>query len=65
MLRHTNNTCIFLYDVDPLSSICIEISSFCLLNQPSISVPNLRSLVTISRTITNVGVVDVVYHVAV
>ncbi|CAO2166683.1 unnamed protein product [Urochloa humidicola] len=36
-----------------------------LLNLPSISVPNLRYLVTIPRTVTNVGEVDAVYHVAV
>uniref|UniRef100_A0A453MTN5 Subtilisin-like protease n=3 Tax=Aegilops tauschii TaxID=37682 RepID=A0A453MTN5_AEGTS len=33
------------------------------LNLPSISVPNLRSPVTVSRTVTNVGDVDSVYHV--
>ncbi|KAF7082257.1 hypothetical protein CFC21_086132 [Triticum aestivum] len=33
------------------------------LNLPSISVPNLRSPVTMSRTVTNVGGVDSVYHV--
>ncbi|CAL4954130.1 unnamed protein product [Urochloa decumbens] len=36
-----------------------------LLNLPSISVPNLRYPVTIPRTVTNVGEVDAVYHVAV
>ncbi|CAO1944762.1 unnamed protein product [Urochloa humidicola] len=35
-----------------------------LLNLPSISVPNLRYPVTIPRTVTNVGEVDAVYHVA-
>lgn len=33
------------------------------LNMPSISVPDLRSPVTVSRTATNVGDVDSVYHV--
>ncbi|XP_044407310.1 subtilisin-like protease SBT3.8 [Triticum aestivum] len=33
------------------------------LNLPSISVPNLRSPVTVSRTVTNVGDVDSMYHV--
>ncbi|CAL4954128.1 unnamed protein product [Urochloa decumbens] len=36
-----------------------------LLNLPSISVPDLRYMVTIPRTVTNVGEVDAVYHVAV
>ncbi|CAL4973629.1 unnamed protein product [Urochloa decumbens] len=36
-----------------------------LLNLPSISVPDLRYMVTIPRTVTNVGDVDAVYHVAV
>ncbi|CAL4947030.1 unnamed protein product [Urochloa decumbens] len=35
-----------------------------LLNLPSISVPDLRYPVNIPRTITNVGEVDAVYHVA-
>jgi len=35
-----------------------------LLNLPSISVPDLRYPVTVSRTVTNVGEVDAVYHVA-
>ncbi|CAO2197293.1 unnamed protein product [Urochloa humidicola] len=36
-----------------------------LLNLPSISVPDLRYPVTIPRTVTNVGEVDAIYHVAV
>ncbi|CAO2166681.1 unnamed protein product [Urochloa humidicola] len=36
-----------------------------LLNLPSISVPDLRYPVTVSRTVTNVGEVDAVYHVAI
>ena len=36
-----------------------------LLNLPSVSVPNLRYPVTVPRTVTNVGEVDAVYHVAV
>jgi len=35
-----------------------------LLNLPSISVPDLRYPVTVSRTVTNVGEVDAVYHIA-
>ncbi|XP_062207124.1 subtilisin-like protease SBT3.7 isoform X2 [Phragmites australis] len=35
------------------------------LNLPSISVPNLRHPITISRTVTNVGEVDAVYHAAI
>jgi len=36
-----------------------------LLNLPSISVPDLRYPVTVSRTVTNVGEVDAVYHIAI
>ncbi|CAO2182642.1 unnamed protein product [Urochloa humidicola] len=36
-----------------------------LLNLPSISIPDLRYPVTIPRTVTNVGEVDAVYHVAI
>lgn len=35
------------------------------LNLPSISVPDLRSAITVSRTVTNVGELHSVYHVAV
>ncbi|XP_062223635.1 subtilisin-like protease SBT3.8 [Phragmites australis] len=35
------------------------------LNLPSISVPDLRRPTTISRTVTNVGEVDTVYHAAI
>ena len=35
------------------------------LNLPSISVPDFRSAITVSRTVTNVGELHSVYHVAV
>ncbi|WVZ78530.1 hypothetical protein U9M48_026225, partial [Paspalum notatum var. saurae] len=35
------------------------------LNLPSISVPDLRHSISISRTVTNVGEVDAVYHAAI
>ncbi|XP_066312731.1 subtilisin-like protease SBT3.5 isoform X1 [Miscanthus floridulus] len=35
------------------------------LNLPSISIPDLRSPITVSRTVTNVGEVDAVYHAAI
>jgi len=35
------------------------------LNLPSISIPNLRRPITVSRTVTNVGEVDAVYHAAI
>jgi hypothetical protein len=35
------------------------------MNLPSISVSDLRHPVTVSRTVTNVGEVDVVYHAAI
>jgi len=35
------------------------------LNLPSISIPDLRSAITVSRTVTNVGEVDAVYHAAI
>ncbi|KAK3162180.1 hypothetical protein QOZ80_1BG0086410 [Eleusine coracana subsp. coracana] len=35
------------------------------LNLPSISVPDLRHPITISRTVTNVGEVDALYHAAI
>ena len=66
-----------IYDIGPndynnIFGCIIKRSSSCnttvapghLLNLPSISVPDLRYPVTVSRTVTNVGEVDAVYHVA-
>ncbi|CAO1944765.1 unnamed protein product [Urochloa humidicola] len=66
-----------IYDIDPndykyFFGCTIKKSVSCnatsvpgyLLNLPSISVPDLRYPVTVSRTVTNVGEVDAVYHVA-
>nr|CAB3504110.1 unnamed protein product [Digitaria exilis] len=67
-----------IYDIDPRDynyffGCIITTSASCnstwvpayLLNLPSISVPDLRYPVTISRTVTNVGEVDAVYHAAI
>ncbi|XP_004970240.1 subtilisin-like protease SBT3.5 isoform X1 [Setaria italica] len=67
-----------IYDIDPndynyFFSCIIKTSVSCngtsvpgyLLNLPSISVPDLRNPVTVPRTVTNVGEVDAVYHVAI
>nr|CAB3474525.1 unnamed protein product [Digitaria exilis] len=67
-----------IYDIDPryynyFFGCIITTSASCnstwvpayLLNLPSISVPDLRYPVTISRTVTNVGEVDAVYHAAI
>ena len=67
-----------IYDINPndynqFFRCSIETSISCnatsvpgyLLNLPSVSVPNLRYPVTVPRTVTNVGEVDAVYHVAV
>ncbi|TKW17217.1 hypothetical protein SEVIR_5G351801v4 [Setaria viridis] len=67
-----------IYDIDPndytkFFGCIIKTSTVCdatvlpgyLLNLPSISVPDLRYPVTISRTVTNVGEVDVVYHASI
>ncbi|KAL6616208.1 hypothetical protein ACP70R_038478 [Stipagrostis hirtigluma subsp. patula] len=35
------------------------------LNLPSIAVPDLRNPITVSRTVTNVGEVDAIYHAAI
>ena len=35
------------------------------LNLPSISIPDLRQPITVSRTVTNVGEADAVYHAAI
>ncbi|XP_039849486.1 subtilisin-like protease SBT3.5 isoform X2 [Panicum virgatum] len=66
-----------IYDINPndynnVFNCIIKRSGSCnttvvpghLLNLPSISVPDLRYPVTVSRTVTNVDEVDVVYHVA-
>jgi len=66
-----------IYDINPndynnVFNCIIKRSGSCnttvvpghLLNLPSISVPDLRYPVTVSRTVTNVGEVDAVYHVA-
>ncbi|KAG2601297.1 subtilisin-like protease SBT3.7 isoform X1 [Panicum virgatum] len=68
-----------IYDIDPndynhfFSCTVTKTSASCnetyvpgyFLNLPSISVPNLRYPVSVSRTVTNVGEVDAVYHVAI
>ncbi|CAO2191063.1 unnamed protein product [Urochloa humidicola] len=67
-----------IYDIDPndykyFFGCTIKKSVSCnatsvpgyLLNLPSISVPDLRYPVIVSRTVTNVGEVDAVYHVAI
>jgi hypothetical protein len=67
-----------IYDIDPIHynqffHCSVDTSISCnatsvpgyLLNLPSVSVPNLRYPVTVPRTVTNVGEVDAVYHVAV
>ncbi|KAL6616207.1 hypothetical protein ACP70R_038477 [Stipagrostis hirtigluma subsp. patula] len=64
-----------IYDIDPndynhFFGCTIKTTVSCntssvpgyLLNLPSISVPNLRYPITISRTVTNVGEVNAVYH---
>ncbi|XP_025814236.1 subtilisin-like protease SBT3.7 [Panicum hallii] len=68
-----------IYDIDPneynhfFGCTVTKTSASCnatsvpgyFLNLPSISVPNLRYPVSISRTVTNVGEVDAVYHAAI
>lgn len=68
-----------IYDIDPndykeffrctinrASATCNETSAPGYhMNLPSISVSDLRHPVTVSRTVTNVGEVDVVYHAAI
>ena len=67
-----------IYDIDPVDynqffRCSFDASVSCnatsvpgyLLNLPSVLVPTLRYPVTVPRTVTNVGEVDAVYHVAV
>ncbi|TKW17213.1 hypothetical protein SEVIR_5G351500v4 [Setaria viridis] len=68
-----------IYDIDPnvynyfFGCTATKTSASCnktsipgyLLNLPSISVPYLRYPISVSRTVTNVGEVDAVYHAAI